>query len=65
MAMASPLPDPFDDFGPIAPVTRLRAYCESRGIAVSWDNHVRATDAAVLLNLKPKTLRNMWIVAML
>jgi hypothetical protein len=55
----APLADPFDDFGPVAPVSRLRAHCESRGIAVSWDNYVRASDAAALLNLKPKTLRNM------
>jgi hypothetical protein len=48
-----------DDFGQVSPTTRLRTYCERRGIAVTWDNHVRARDAAALLNLKPKTLRNM------
>jgi hypothetical protein len=55
----NPQPEPFDDFDHISPTARLRAYCESQGIAVTWDNHVRSRDAAALLNLKPKTLRNM------
>lgn len=42
----------------VAPADQLRAACAARGIWVSADDRVREADAAELLGMAPKTLRN-------
>lgn len=47
--------------GPVslALIETLRTECDLRGIAITWDSHLVASDAARFLKLSPSRLANM------
>jgi len=51
------IPSPEDDDGALN-LMRLRAYCDETGIPILPGGFVRESDAASLMDLKPKTLKN-------